>query len=150
MSGPPTQSSPLQHTDAFPVGLNGSGNSSFSGSAFAYPGHVGVQDRLETNWTGISAGSRCDVDSKAIATDFVVSGPPGFAGNASHGARVNVDARAKFGAFVATGDLTSSNHDTRRVTCAEFDASPSRPRLPRRPARAECRRAGIRVTRYRS
>lgn len=127
-----TQSTPLQHVDAFPVALNGSGSTNFSGSAFAYPGHVGVADRLETNWTGISAGSRCDVDSKAIATDFIITGPAGppvagqlhlrararlehvggFADNASHGARVNVDVRARFNQLVVTGDLTSSNHDT--------------------------------------
>ncbi len=127
-----TQSTPLQYEGTFPANINGSGTSTFSGSAFAFPGHVGVKDRLETHWTGVSAGSRYDVDSRATATDFIITGPAsppiagqlhlrvrarlehvgGYAANASHGARVNVDARARSGLYLVMGDLYSTNFDT--------------------------------------
>src|SRR5512141_331355 len=62
-----TQSTPFQHADSY--GVPGS-NAIFSGSAFAYPGHVGMDNRVEQFWTS-SATSRYDVYSSATATDFL-------------------------------------------------------------------------------
>jgi hypothetical protein len=66
-----TQSTPFQHGDSYIVPATT--NATFTGSAFAYPGHVGVDNRVEQFWTG-QASSIYEAHSNARADDFVISG----------------------------------------------------------------------------
>lgn len=124
------QATPLLHHDSFtiPGGLN----STFVGDAFAYPGHIGQTNRIETLSTGPNNSNTYQVDCAATADDFIISGPPatsvagqlhlrirgqfsragGFAGSAGHGSKLNVDVRARFGAYSAIGDLVDNNSTT--------------------------------------
>jgi len=120
-----TQSTPFQHADTYPV-PDGSG-AIFSGSAFAYPGHVGVDNRLEHLWSGGPASSSVyKVLSYASTGDFVISGPGEWVEGQLHfraraslsrsgtgqSTRLNVDARARNGALIAMGDLIWNNSGT--------------------------------------
>jgi hypothetical protein len=54
------------------------GTGTFTGGGYAGPGHVSASQRLDAQWGGaFSGGNSFNVVSKAQATDFVVTGPPG-------------------------------------------------------------------------
>jgi hypothetical protein len=127
-----TQGTPFEHDASFLIPAT-SGTCTFSGRAFAYPGHVGVHNLMEMLWTStVSGSSSYDVITHASATDFVITGPAasqvagelhfrlrgaltragGYANNSSHGTRLIVTVGAKFGQLTLLGDLTSTNFDT--------------------------------------
>jgi hypothetical protein len=122
-----TQGSPLQHAASFPIGAS-NGTAVFTGSGFAYPGHVGCHDRADMTWTsGFSGGCSAEVLCANRVEDFVISGPPGppvpgslhfrvqasfgrlggFAGNGGH--RSVVFVRVSVNGIVATGDYSVGN-----------------------------------------
>jgi hypothetical protein len=113
-----TQSTPFQHADSYPV-PDGS-NAIFSGYAFAFPGHVGVDNRLEHLWaSGQVNSSVYQALSYASTDDFLISGSGQWVEGQLHfraraslsrsgsgqSTRLNVDARARNGSLAAVGDL---------------------------------------------
>ena len=72
-----SQGSPLHRSDSFPVDASNS-TATYTGDGFAYPGHVGSYQRLDTIWlNGLSGGSTSELLCESRATDFIVSGPAG-------------------------------------------------------------------------
>jgi hypothetical protein len=106
-----SSSSELRRDSTFAI-YTSNGTGTFTGGGYAGPGHVSARQRLDAQWGGVfSGGNVFNVVSKAQATDFVVSGPPGsvtgtlhlrasadlslgggFAGNNAHGTNLYVRA----------------------------------------------------------
>lgn len=122
-----TQGTPFQHAVSTPIGAS-NGTAVFTGSGFAYPGHVGCHDRADMTWTsGFSGGCSAEVLCANRVEDFVISGPPGppvagslhfrvqasfdrlggFPGNGGHGSRLFV--RVNVNGIVATGEYSAHN-----------------------------------------
>lgn len=122
-----TQGSPFSHAVSGPIGAS-NGTATFTGSGFAYPGHVGGFDRADMTWTsGFSGGCSAEVLCANRVEDFVISGPPGppvagslhfrvqadfdrlggFDGNNAHGSRLFI--RASVNGIVATGEYYVGN-----------------------------------------
>jgi len=122
-----TQDVPFSHAASGPIGAS-NGTATFTGSGFAYPGHVGCYDRADMTWSsGLSGGCSAEVLCTNRVEDLVISGPPGppvagsmhfrveaifdraggFGGNNGHSSRVFV--RVSVNGIVATGEYTVGN-----------------------------------------
>lgn len=122
-----TQSTPFSHAVSEPIGAS-NGTATFTGSGFAYPGHVGGYDRADMTWSsGFSGGCSAEVLCSNRVEDFVISGPAGppvagslhfrvqagfarlggFAGNGAHGSRIFV--RVSVNGIVVTGEYYVGN-----------------------------------------
>jgi len=120
------QSTPFQRSDTYTHNTGGS-NAVFSRSAFAYPGHVGEDNRIDLVWSsGPSTAPATQARGYAQTDDFLISGPGAWVEGQLHfraraslsrsgsgqTARINVDARARNGALIGMGDLTWNNSGT--------------------------------------
>ena len=71
-----SQSTPLIRNEVWPLNAGPSATCTFTGRGHAYPGQVGLFDRMDITWTG-GGGAYLECLLISETNEFIISGPPG-------------------------------------------------------------------------